>query len=294
MSQNQTAIGAEQQLPAEIEQKKAQLLRLLESFGSCVVAFSGGLDSTVVAKAASLALGDRAMAVTGASASIATGELEECRKLARVIGIRHEIVQTDELSNPLYLRNLGDRCYLCKMELFGKIGEWGKRFGMAVVVDGSNRDDQGDYRPGLQAARQRQVRSPLTECDFSKPEIRILAKHWGLPNWDKPASPCLSSRIAYGEEITPERLAMVEKAENFLRENGFHLLRVRYHRGDLARIEVPIEDLPRLIASDMRQRLVETFSAIGFKFISLDLGGFRSGSLNNILPAESLRPMNPR
>lgn len=280
------------QLAPELQKKAEQLLDLLRSFGSCVVAFSGGLDSTVVAKAARLALGDAALAVTGVSPSIAATELEECQSLARLIGIRHELIPTEELANPLYQRNLGDRCYFCKSELFGKLGDLANRFHVAVVVDGANSDDHNDHRPGLIAAREKNVRSPLAECHFTKNEIRELARFWGLPNWNKPASPCLSSRIAYGEEVTPQRLAMVEKAERYLRDNGFHLLRVRYHRGDLARIEVPVEDLPRLMQPDFRQKLVALFTEIGFKFVTVDLSGFRSGSLNDLLPPESLQKMN--
>lgn len=282
------------EIPAELREKRDRLLDLLRSFGSCAVAFSGGLDSAVLAKAAHAALGDRAVAVTGVSASLAAGELEDCRRLAAQIGIRHVLLETDELRNPLYQRNLADRCYFCKTELFTKMGDWAGKLGVSVVVDGSNRDDRGDHRPGMTAARERGVRSPLAECDLSKDEIRLLAKHWGLPIWDKPASPCLSSRIAYGEAVTPERLAMVERAERFLREQGFRLLRVRYHKGDLARIEVPVEELSRLLEPALRESLVEELTAAGFKFVTLDLMGFRSGSLNQLVPAESLQILDKR
>lgn len=286
--------NAIEEIPAELREKRDRLLDLLRSFGSCAVAFSGGLDSAVLAKAAYAALRDRAVAVTGVSASLAAGELEECRRLAAQIGIRHVVLETDELRNPLYQRNLADRCYFCKTELFTKMGDWAGKLGVAVVVDGSNRDDRGDHRPGMTAARERGVRSPLAECDLSKDEIRLLAKHWGLPIWDKPASPCLSSRIAYGEAVTPERLAMVERAERFLREHGFRLLRVRYHKGDLARIEVPVEELSRLMEHALREALVEELVAAGFKFVTLDLMGFRSGSLNQLVPAESLQILDKR
>lgn len=285
---------ATSEIPAELREKRDRLLDLLRSFGSCAVAFSGGLDSAVLAKAAHAALGDRAVAVTGVSASLAAGELEDCRRLAAQIGIRHVVLETDELRNPLYQRNLPDRCYFCKTELFTKMGDWAGKLGVSVVVDGSNRDDRGDHRPGMTAARERGVRSPLAECDLSKEEIRLLAKDWGLPIWDKPASPCLSSRIAYGEAVTPERLAMVERAERFLREQGFRLLRVRYHKGDLARIEVPVEELSRLLEPALRESLVEELTAAGFKFVTLDLMGFRSGSLNQLVPAESLQVLDKR
>jgi pyridinium-3,5-biscarboxylic acid mononucleotide sulfurtransferase len=276
-------------LSPEIAAKRDRLLDLLRSYGSCAVAYSGGLDSTVLAKAAQLALGERAVAVTGASASLAVGELDESQELARQIGIRHEVIQTEELAIPEYQENTGSRCYFCKTELFVKVEQLAARLGVAVVADGSNRDDQGDHRPGMRAARERQVKSPLAECGFTKPEIRELAQHWGLPTWDKPATPCLSSRIAYGEKVTPERLAMIDQAERFLRQQGFQPMRVRYHKGDVARIEVPIEVLPRFADPEFRRQVVEAFRAAGFKYVSLDLEGFRSGSMNAVLPVESLQ-----
>jgi len=273
---------------AELGTKRDRLLDLLRSYGSCAVAFSGGLDSTVLAKAAHLALGDRAVAITGVSASLASGELEECRRLADQIGIRHEVLQTNELSNPQYQKNTSDRCYHCKTELFVQVEKVAKRLGVAVVADGSNRDDHGEHRPGLRAAKEQKVQSPLAECELTKAELRLLAADWKLPTWDKPATPCLSSRVAYGEKVTPERLAMIDKAERFLRGHGFQPLRVRYHKGDVARIEVSLEAMARFADPAFRRQVVDEFKSAGFKYVALDLEGFRSGSLNAILPPGSL------
>jgi uncharacterized protein len=274
---------------SELQRKREQMLDLIRSFKSCAVAFSAGVDSTVVAKAAQLTLGDRAVAVTGVSPSLAEAELEEARRLAAVIGIRHELVPTEEFSNPDYLRNDGDRCYHCKTELYTQIERLGPKLNVEVVFNGANVDDLADYRPGMKAATEWQVRSPLAECGINKGEVRALAADWELPIWDKPAMPCLSSRVAYGEEVTPERLTMIDRAEQFLRGHGLHTVRVRYHRGDVARVEVPLAELSRLCAEPLRQALVDQLKAIGFRFAALDLEGFRSGSLNTLVPIEMLQ-----
>ncbi len=277
------------ELPAELSAKRDRLLELLRSYGSCAVAYSGGLDSTVLAKAAQVALGDRAVAVTGVSASLAAGELDASKQLAEQIGIRHEVIETGELSIPEYQANTANRCYFCKTELFVQVEKLAERLGVTVVADGSNRDDHGEHRPGIRAAAEQQVRSPLAECRLTKPELRRLAEYWELPTWDKPATPCLSSRIAYGEKVTPERLAKIDQAERFLRGQGFEPLRVRYHKGDVARIEVSPEVLSRFTDETFRREVLEQFKSAGFKYVSLDLEGFRSGSMNAVLPVESLQ-----
>lgn len=272
----------------DLSEKRQKLLELIRGYGPCAVAFSGGVDSTVVAKAAQLALGDRAVAVTGTSASLAAGELDEARRIAGLIGIRHEVLATDEFSNPAYVRNAPDRCYHCKTELYEQIENLAERLGVQVMLNGANLDDLGDYRPGMIAAGEHRVASPLAECGFHKSEVRALAAEWELPTWDKPAAPCLSSRVAYGEEVTPERLAMIDRAEQWLRLRGLRTLRVRYHKGDMARLEVPPEALPSLCEPNVRAALVEHLKSLGFKYVTLDLEGFRSGSLNALVPLEHI------
>jgi uncharacterized protein len=267
---------------------RENLVGTLRSYGRVVVAFSGGIDSTVVAQAAYEALGDAAVAVTAVSASLASGELEEAQELARRIGIRHRVVRTEEFADPNYLRNQPDRCYFCKSELYGRLAGMLGELGGGVIVSGANTDDLGDYRPGLIAAGEHGVRHPLQECGLGKAAVRALARAWGLPTWDKPATPCLSSRIAYGESVSAEKVQMIDRAEQWLRGRGFRNLRVRFHEGNLARIEVPLNDLSSLIELELRRELISAFRTLGFKFITLDLEGFRSGSLNSIIPVENL------
>jgi pyridinium-3,5-biscarboxylic acid mononucleotide sulfurtransferase len=275
--------SAEAAAMSDLAAKRSALLANIATHRSCAVAYSGGVDSAVVAQGAFEALGDKAVAITGASASLAAGELEQAADIARHIGIRHQVIRTDEFEQPAYLRNAPDRCYHCKTELYTQLERMLPELGVTVILNGANADDAGDYRPGMAAAAEHAVHSPLAECGITKAEVRELAAFWNLPVWDKPASPCLSSRVAYGEEVTPERLAMVDAAEQFLRAKGLKVCRVRYHRGELARIEVPPEELLPLCEPIIRGELAAEFRRLGFKFVTIDLEGFRSGSLNQLL-----------
>ncbi|QDU30151.1 hypothetical protein ETAA8_52700 [Anatilimnocola aggregata] len=221
--------------------------------------------------------------MTGVSASLATGELEHAQQIAAQIGIRHEIVSTEELARAGYVANSPDRCYHCKTELYTKLTELAPSWGVSALLNGANLDDLGDYRPGMRAASEFRVLSPLAECGLNKADVRELARHWHLPCAEKPATPCLSSRIAYGEQVTPERLARIDQAEVFLRSLGLGDLRVRLHAGELARIEVPLDVLPTLTQPELREQIAQQFKALGFRFVTLDLQGFRSGSLNSLL-----------
>jgi len=273
----------------ELVARRDRLLQILRGYGRLAVAYSGGVDSAVVAKAARVALGDAAIAVTAASESLARGELEEATELAGRIGIAHRVIRTEEFADPNYLRNNSDRCYFCKSELYGRLEGLMGVLGVEAIASGANLDDKGDHRPGMRAAGEHGVKHPLQEAGLTKDHVRELARAWGLPTWDKPATPCLSSRIAYGEDVTPERVRMIDAAEGWLRRRGLRLLRVRYHKGDLARIEVPVEELARLADPEVRRDLIPAFRELGFKFVTLDLEGFRSGSLNTLIPLDGLR-----
>jgi uncharacterized protein len=277
----------------ELTAQRDRLVDALRRLGSAAVAFSGGVDSTVVARAAHLALGDRAVAVTADSPSVPRAELAEARRLAEAIGIRHLVVATEEFADPDYVRNDGSRCYFCKSELYGRIETLLPELGVAVICSGANLDDQGDYRPGLVAAAEHRVRHPLQEAGFTKADVRALARAWGLPTWDKPASPCLSSRLAPGVEVSRERTARVEAAEEYLHALGYRECRVRLHEGELARIEVPAEGLARRADPAVREGLARRFQGLGFRFVTLDLEGFRSGSLNALVSLEHKRLFAP-
>jgi uncharacterized protein len=273
--------------------KRDRLLTLLRDMGRVAVAFSGGIDSTVVAKAAHVALGDNAVAVTADSPSVPRAEIEEAKAIAGRIGIRHLLVATDEFANPDYAKNDGSRCYYCKDELYRQIKGLLPSLDCDVICSGANLDDLGDYRPGLTAAAEHRVRHPLQEAGFSKADVRELARHWGLPNWDKPASPCLSSRLAPGVTVTPERTGRVEAAEAYLKTLGLREFRVRLHEGELARIEVPPTQLARFADPQLGQAVVEQLKKLGFRFVTLDLEGFRSGSLNALVSLEQKRLFGP-
>jgi uncharacterized protein len=255
----------------------------LRPLGSAVVAFSGGADSALVAWAAHRALGDRALAVTARSESLSEGEAAAARALAERIGIRQEEITYSELAIPGYADNTPDRCYVCKGELFRRLAVIAGERGLAAVLDGTNADDLGDFRPGRRAAEELAVRSPLSELGWGKAAIREALRELELPVWDKPSSPCLSSRVPYGDPITREKLEQIGRAEAALRELGFRELRVRHH-GSTARIELPRAEMGRVLADGLAEEIVRRVREAGFAFVALDLEGLRSGSLNRLLP----------
>jgi len=263
-------------------QKLEQLKALFVQMERALVAYSGGIDSTLVAKIAYDVLGDRALAVTATSPSLLPEDLEDASIQAAEIGIRHEVVQTHEMDNPDYTTNPVNRCYFCKSELHDTLKPLAFSCGYQYVVDGVNADDLQDYRPGIQAAKERGTRSPLAEVGVSKLEVRQMAQHLGLPWWDKPAQPCLSSRFPYGEEITVEKLQRVGRSERYLRNLGLKNLRVR-SEGDTARIELPPEQIKDFVLTTELPAIVAAFQEYGFLYVTLDLEGYRSGKLNQVL-----------
>jgi uncharacterized protein len=274
-------------VPAALRAKEQTLQGILTSLQSVVVAFSGGADSAYLAYVATRMLGSRALAVTADSASYPDAHRQLALRVASSFDIAHEIIHTGELQRQEYRANPANRCYYCKQELYGELSALARRRGFLAVVDGSNADDRGDYRPGRQAAREYGVRSPLDEAALSKDEIRLLSREAGLPTWDVPASACLSSRIPYGSEVTEAKLRTIERAECVLREAGFRVFRVRHH-DVLARLEIAQEEMARAFEPAVARHLVRELGALGYQHVTIDLQGYRSGSLNEAL---RLRPI---
>src|ERR1041385_3528868 len=262
--------------------KEERLRGLFRELESVIVAYSGGVDSSYVAYVANAELGPRAVCITGQSASLPEFQRAEIDRVVEQFGFQHEVIRTDELENPNYRANNPDRCFFCKDELYTKLESVARGRGIQTIVDGSTVDDLGDYRPGRQAAAQHAVRSPLIEVGLSKSEVRELSRRAKLPTWDKPASPCLSSRIAYGTTVTIERLSKVDRGEEILREFGFREFRVRHH-DQLVRLEISQAEMDRILRKDIFKELAARFRELGFKYVTLDLEGFRSGSMNEVL-----------
>jgi uncharacterized protein len=262
--------------------KEERLREIFRELDSVIVAYSGGVDSSYVAYVANRELGPRAVCITGQSASLPGYQRAEIDDVVQRFGFQHEIIQTEELENPGYRANNPDRCFFCKDELYTKLESVARTRGIASIVDGSTVDDLGDYRPGRRAASQHAVRSPLIEAGLTKSEVRELSRRATLPTWDKPASPCLSSRIAYGTTVTIERLSKVDRGEEILRELGFREFRVRHH-DKLVRIEIAPAEMERVLRKDLIDELARRFRGLGFKYVTLDLEGFRSGSMNEVL-----------
>ncbi|MCR4434690.1 MAG: ATP-dependent sacrificial sulfur transferase LarE [Clostridiales bacterium] len=265
-----------------LDEKLELLKKNIEKMESMAVAFSGGVDSTFLLKVAHTVLKDKAVAVTARSSTYPKRELDEAVEFVRSIGIRHIVIDSEELDIEGFSGNPVNRCYFCKKTLFSKIREVAEENGIEFIADGSNMDDLDDYRPGMQAVRELHVASPLKEAGLTKNDIRQLSKEMGLPTWDKPSFACLASRVPYGQEITREKLNMIEKAEQYLLDLGFKQVRVRHH-GDIARIEVPPQEIGRFFNSELTGKVHDTLKEIGFSYVTLDLKGYRTGSMNEVI-----------
>lgn len=269
-----------------LELKVEKVHQLLQEMDKVIVAYSGGIDSTLVLKMAHDVLGENALGITAISASMPEREQEESVSIARQIGARLELITSDETDDARYLANAPDRCFFCKSNVYDHMVVYAQEHGYDAILDGTNADDAGDHRPGRQAAREHGVRSPLLEAGITKEEIRELGRQYGLPNWDKPAAACLSSRVPYGTMISIPMLGQIDHAEQTLRDLGFRQLRVRHH-DQIARIEVEAQDLPKVL--EKRDQIVTRFKELGYLYVTLDLAGFRSGSMNEVLQTDGYR-----
>ena len=271
-------------MPDQQLQSKHEILKsILTEMGCVAVGFSGGIDSTLLIRVATEILGNNALAVIGRSETYPTREFEEAIQLAKSFGARYRIVNTEETDNLKFKENPPDRCYFCKTELFGKLNVIAEEEGIRWVADGTIVDDLGDFRPGMRAKSEQNVRSPLLEAGFTKADVRILSRELGIPTWDKPSFACLSSRFPYGHGITKENLMKVDEAETFMRDQGFRFFRVRHHDDKTARLEIGPQEFGRLFDDPLREKIVTQFKKLGFMYVTLDLQGYRTGSMNEVL-----------